>query len=97
MTMTQKQAVAVANSWLQSLDFHVGDASVITGSAWERRGETCGRGAKAIVLIDGSPLYAAFNYGEPSWNISEAFQKMLKERGLWYELAYGWAIAIYED
>jgi hypothetical protein len=93
--MTEIQIVGKIEEWLKTLPFSLGDTKVITGTDWNDRGEDFGQGAKAVLLIDGSPLYPIFNYGEPSWNISENFREFLDRLGLWYEMMHAWSIAIY--
>lgn len=93
--MNENKAVAIVNEWLKSLSFNVGDAKVMSGSEWIDRGEKYGKGSLAVLLVDGSPLYAAFNYGEPSWRIHDSFMELLDSHGLWFEPMYGWALAVY--
>lgn len=80
-----------------------GDTKIISADEWRSRNEQyMGEEGIAVLLIDGSPLYDSFNYGDYnplndtySWGTLDRFQKMLEANDLWMEMMYGWAIAIY--
>lgn len=73
-----------------------GDLRVMAGSSWRARGEEYGKGALAVITIEGSPAYGMLNYGEDGWKFHTYLVETLRDNGFWFEPMYSWALAIYE-
>ena len=107
MTGTQKRAKhrerqqvtaleKALNEWLDADEQLLrGDARVMSTKEWQDRGEDYGKGSKLVMVIDGSPLYEALNYGFPDWSYHTELNELCKEHGFWFEPMYGWALAFY--
>jgi hypothetical protein len=91
---------ALADDLNALLDAHDGlwrgDAQVVSCEEWEDRGEDLGVKAHLHLIIDGSPLYAALNYGEPNWDKSEEIREVAKRHGMYFEMGYAWSLHFYD-
>lgn len=68
---------------------------VYTKRDWNDRGEQYGRTADLTLIIEGSPLYAALNYGEPGWEADTKLRELAAANGYYYELGHAWSVHFY--
>lgn len=84
------------NKFLDSKSLR-GDAKLYSKKEWNDRGEPYGKEAKLTLVIDGSPMYSALNYGEDGFKIQDEFDKLVKSCGYWYEQGFAWSVHFYEN
>lgn len=88
--------IKAINAWLDKDEGRKrGDARVYTKQEWRDRHEPYGNDAICTLVIDGSPLYDAFNYGTYGWKTAEDFGDLCHSLGCWYELGFAWSVHIY--
>lgn len=73
----------------------VGDAFFCTRKMWQERGEYYCRTADAIMVIDGSPMYAMLNYCE-NVRLYDEFYQLLQKEGYYFELGCAWYGGFYK-
>lgn len=90
------EIIRAINDFLDDNDASLrGDAFVYTREEWQRRGEPYGNEAICTLVIDGSPMYDALNYGSYGWGTSDKFHKLIEDMGCCYEQGFAWTVHIY--
>lgn len=70
------------------------DVAFYTPEEWTARGEPYGQKALLHATFEG-PLYAALNYGEPSWDVHTRTHEIVAEHGYWFEMGFAWSLHVY--
>ena len=73
-----------------------GDARLYSKREWSERGETVGKGSELTLVVDGSPLYGALNYGEPSWTLQTELDALASAHDCYAEMGYAWSVHFYK-
>jgi hypothetical protein len=85
----------ILEAWLDEHNgVYRGDARVFPRGTWPH---PVGRGADLVLSIDGSPLHAVVNYGEPSRERQENLVALARHHGYRVELGYTWSLNFYTD
>lgn len=82
------------NAWLDANNQLLrGEARLVNKTEWHD--ERVGKGSALTLIIEGSPLYGALNYGEPSWKCESELREIAKRNGYYYEMGYSWSVHFY--
>lgn len=90
-----KPLIKELTAMINELDGKTGDAFWCSGPAWKARGEDYCTGADAVLVIDGSSLYAILNYCE-AVSLYDKFYKICEKYGYYFELGCGWYGGLYK-